>query len=861
MRRPVVPICGGFVSGAAIAYFLIAKYDNEVVKCIYAVLITGIASAGAAGALKLRIALCRRKGARKCGFWKEFDGHAPVWRKFCFNAGISARIQSAMLYLKTTARVPIILFAAAFILSAALMHAENGRQGSLEKNVGSVCDIRGVVLRAEEKEMGERYKLLVRTDEGEKTLVTVSGGQFAGDSENCEDKLQGNKHNAEDASILPETRPLLRELVGCRISLRAYVEFPQGRRNPKCFDYRLYLKSRGVKTVVSAKAAQIKLEETPKTLGAKYLHKISEFKGGFSEKLMQNIDKKSAALLLGMLFGEKELIEDDTYTIYRQNGTAHVLAVSGLHVGALYACVSKLVRKRGSIAVNALMAAVLLTYAALAGFSPSVTRAAAMIFIHIIADMLHRRYDMLSAACLCIIINMVKNPFVLFDTGFQLSYTAVIAIAILGSAAKLMPYGGALSFLSVQLGTVPLTAYIFNYFSLGSFIVNIPVILIAGVTVPCGMLAFAVHNISNTLFVLAAQMASILCDFMTYINELAYMDGHLTFDTVSPGIALMIIYYSIVLGGFSEMALVWYARRSTRKIAAATVLIVLIGFAAGAFADDGFSKTGIVFVDVGQGDCLHIKSGSRHYLIDGGGSLSYDVGENTLKPYLLKNGVRKVEAAFVSHLHTDHYRGIASLCRRGMVRYLCTYEGNRSREKEILAETGLMPERIIYIKAGDRISLAGDGSVTVLSPASREDVTGYQENNDDENKNSLIMRVECGGISVLMNGDISAEAEMELVRKFTSKDGASAGLLECDILKAAHHGSKYSSCDEFVEAVQPEIMMFQVGSNNYGHPDKSLIEKCLKKGIMVYRNDTDGAVGFYRERRTNSIKALAVRKD
>lgn len=74
------------------------------------------------------------------------------------------------------------------------------------------------------------------------------------------------------------------------------------------------------------------------------------------------------------------------------------------------------------------------------------------------------------------------------------------------------------------------------------------------------------------------------------------------------------------------------------------------------------------------------------------------------------------------------------------------------------------------------------------------------------------MRVECGGISVLMNGDISAEAEMELVRKFTSKDGASAGLLECDILKAAHHGSKYSSCDEFVEAVQPEIMMFQVGS-------------------------------------------------
>jgi len=98
-------------------------------------------------------------------------------------------------------------------------------------------------------------------------------------------------------------------------------------------------------------------------------------------------------------------------------------------------------------------------------------------------------------------------------------------------------------------------------------------------------------------------------------------------------------------------------------------------------------------------------------------------------------------------------------------------------------------------------------------------------------------------------------------------------LLSCDILKAAHHGSRYSSCDEFVSAVSPAVMMFQTGKNNYGHPDKSLIEKCLEKGIMVYRNDTDGAVGFYRAVKTaNSgkestlnkkdiIKAVTVRKD
>ena len=109
------------------------------------------------------------------------------------------------------------------------------------------------------------------------------------------------------------------------------------------------------------------------------------------------------------------------------------------------------------------------------------------------------------------------------------------------------------------------------------------------------------------------------------------------------------------------------------------------------------------------------------------------------------------------------------------------------------------------------------------------------EKEDDENQSSLILRLNYKDMSVLMTGDIDSDAERELVRKYGNN-------LDCTILKAAHHGSKYSTCDEFLAASSPDMIVFQVGENNYGHPDKTLIEKCLQKGIMVYRNDLDGAV-------------------
>ena len=210
-----------------------------------------------------------------------------------------------------------------------------------------------------------------------------------------------------------------------------------------------------------------------------------------------------------------------------------------------------------------------------------------------------------------------------------------------------------------------------------------------------------------------------------------------------------------------------------------------------------------------------------------------------MKPYLLKNGVKKLDGAFVTHLHTDHYKGIAELCREGMIKRLYLYEGNRPREEEILRETGLEPEALTYLYKGQTVQLSAETSVRVLWPE-RKTAREYEkllQQEEDENQSSLIMKICMRDVSVIATGDVDADCLQKIGEAWRSD-------ICCDILKVAHHGSRYSYSGEFMEQAAPSYAVFQVGKNNFGHPDNGVIENYRQNGIMVYRNDKDGAVGF-----------------
>lgn len=545
-----------------------------------------------------------------------------------------------------------------------------------------------------------------------------------------------------------------------------------------------------------------------------------------------------------MLFGDKSALSPETYESFQQNGTAHILSVSGLHVGIVYAAVMGLFGKRKRSKAAALTAAgTLFLMAVLASFSVSVVRAMIMIYLKIAADLLHRRYDLLSAACVTASFFMIKNPMTLYSTSFILSFSAVISLSVVGRGLERMvkcEHPVWLVFrpiIAIQIGMAPLTAYFFNYFSLAAFISNIPVIFLSGLMIPCGfVLSFMlmIGGGTDPLTVLLCQGCSKLAEMLVFFNDFTGAYGTFAFSAPSPSLFLMAGYYVVCLMVFSELRSVVPI---TPKAALCAAVIVVLVFSLTIVSEK--MKPQVVFVDVGQGDCIHIRTlEGKNYLVDGGGSLfsDFDVGKETLKPYLLKNGVDRLDGVFVTHMDADHYKGISGLNEVFQIDRLFVYDGYKASADELYALLNLDSEEttVSWLAAGMKVTLGKGVFMDVVYPCTGIDLSLNEDDENDNadfNANCLVMKLNYLDTDILLTGDISSEEESKI-----------AGSCGCDIVKVPHHGSKYSSSEDFVKSLGAKAAVIEVGKNNFGHPDKSVIERYEESGIMVYRTDKNRAV-------------------
>lgn len=690
------------------------------------------------------------------------------------------------------------------------------QQDPLVLKEGQQAEFSGIV-RSVQKEQ-EGYRLIVQTGKYQRMV------RYYGKTEN------------------------LRKMAGKTVCLSGDVSLPSQRRNPGCFDYRLHLRACGIQVLI--RADSIHAFGNREVL---LLKLTSSVRCCFEEKLMRFTDPKTAGLAFAMIFGDKTSLDQDIYENFQRNGTAHILAVSGLHVGILYSFFIFFWRgKKGSF-FHICIGSILLFYTALADFSPSVVRAAAMIGMHLLAFLLRRRYDLLSAAGASFLLMLIWNPFQLFHTGFQMSFLAVGSLGVILPYIKQFYKGVFLSSLAIQAGLFPYTAYVFNYISLGAFFANLPVVFLAGLLLPVGVVLIPASFVSDHLFSAGAWILQQGCQLLIRVNDLFYADGRTSFDIISPPLWLLICYYGLLFWAASEKGRILLHRKKKKEFFTAAALVILLSVGVAMQDTDGFSCAAITFVDVGQGDCIHVRTqDGKNYLFDGGGSINYDVGRKVLKPYLLKNGVRHIDAAFVTHLHEDHYGGIRSLAQEGMVRALGVYEANRLIENQLKKETGT---DVFFLYKGQKLQLGDEVSVTILSPERKTEAEyeSMMEKQEDENASSLIMKVEYKGIRLLITGDIDEEGEKKLLAVCREQ-------LKCDILKIAHHGSKYSTSEEFLLAADPVLAVFQVGKNNFGHPSETVIEKCKQKGIIIVRNDTDGAAGICIKKTKGSSNGIFVQK-
>ena len=587
-------------------------------------------------------------------------------------------------------------------------------------------------------------------------------------------------------------------IAGREIRVTGELSIPDGRRNPGCFDYRLYLKGRRIFTI--ADASRYRAEFGP--VKRPVLHFLSVCKGRFYAAVKPYLSEEEFQLLAGLMFGDTSLMDESLYEQFRLTGIAHVLAVSGLHVGLLYAVVLKLLKGRSAVVSAAVSGGLILVYAALSSFSVSVLRASFMIALNIAARFLKRRYDLTNAATLTAIVFLFFNPYQLFDSGFQLSFCAAYTMGValpwatlkgieLSDRYKKKWILKAFEIFSpavmVQLGMTPLILFHFTTFSPAGILINPAAVLLAGILLPAGLLLFIISMTGiAALTALGAWPAGILAKLLIMLSGAGQYALPGSYVPALP-LAATALYYAGFFWFFSETRVTLNRRRKYASCLAAGLLA--LGSACVLPKALGVSESilpwrydihEVTFLDVGQGDCIHISKDGYNILIDGGGSLYSNIAERTLRPYLLKNGIGRVDLAVITHEDTDHALGIRQL-------------------QEIF-----------------------DVRQTAVLGNSNEDCG--------------VLLIDTGTVRLLLMSDADIAREEELCAEYGEA-------LRCDVLKVGHHGSPYSTGEQLLRYASPSFAVISCGRNNiYGHPADRVVELLAESGIIYARTDESGAV-------------------
>ena len=744
--------------------------------------------------------------------------------------------------IRRIAFVCVLFFAFGFLR----MEAVEKNCGYLKEYAGQVAELEGVVCSARVKDGYSAVIVKVKGAPENFADCAVWNGVMDGKRAA---RFRGKREKVL-VRLASEDVVYVCSLPGRECSFKGEISVPAGQRNPGCFDYAQYLRSRDINVICSVSEFRFDAGRVKQPV----LNLLSAVKGKFYAAASEVMPEEDFAVLAGLLFGDRSFMDEESYEEFRSNGIAHVLAVSGLHVGMVCELIIKLMGGRRNLKATAAVTLSLLAYAALADFSVSVMRAAIMIVIRLLAMHLERRYDLVSAASLAAIVFMTGNPLQLFDSGFQLSFTAAYTMGICMPWARVKVQALADRFRSevieklgnavvpavlIQLGMLPLTLYHFCLFSPLAILLNPVAIFLAGLILAAGLALFGVFLLlgGGLLFAGAAGPAQYLCRLLALLGSAGARAGA-GFAAPAPPLAAVIVCYLLFFFFFSETRYV-LCRRGRRSLTLSIALLLavagcLLPYAAGLTHSPlpwKYNSYPVVFLDVGQGDSIHISAGGKNILVDGGGKYGKDIAAQTLKPYLLKNGVSKVDLAIVTHSDGDHSRGIQQLSQLmeiDTIAFPCCYRGDEERLEPYITENR------IFLGFGDEIRISDDVCLRVLAPEAGSAAS------DDENKNSLVMVLCCKDLKVLLTGDMDAGCELALLGKGVA---AYDMLQNCDILKVAHHGSENSSSEAFIGAVSPSFAVISCGAfNSYGHPHKRVVDLLRKSDIIYGRSDECGAI-------------------
>jgi competence protein ComEC len=617
------------------------------------------------------------------------------------------------------------------------------------------------------------------------------------------------------------------------------------------FDYQSYLAHRGIYSTMNMPS--ITLVETgagnPLKHGLLAIHKRAQ------ESINKLLPQPQAALLSGILLGDDHALPEDLEEDFRSTGMTHIIAISGFNIALIAGALLAGGRQVVGIRIAAWIAiAAVFTYTIFVGAEASVVRAAVMATLMIFAVTMLGRPTYLPAVIFSAAFFLtLLNPDILWDVGFQLSFASTLGLTLyLGPWSHhfqtlVQPVAGdnaartatrfvsevVLATFAAMIVTFPLIIYHFRTISLVSPLANLLILPAQPGIMTWGGLATAAGMISPILGQVPAWIAWL---FLSYTIALVEFFGSLTFAAFPltvPPIVLAggygIIFAASVIGRSASEGGETKGRIDGRVLKASLIgLLIFLLLAAAWLWQRPDGKLHVSFLDVGQGDAILIESpDGRQMLVDGGqypSLLLSRVGEQL--PFWDKS----IDLVVATHPDADHVAGLVDLFESYEVGQVIT---NGSHAESGTGYFGLVSAvqqantPIQGVVGGEVIALGSDVRIEILH-------AGALPGSDEENDESIVMRLVYGDFSLLLTGDAEQTAEMALLN--SGKEVQSA------VLKAGHHGSNSSSCAEFLQAVHPQIVVISGADERYDHPHEDVLARIAETGATVMRTDELGTI-------------------
>lgn len=789
-----------------------------------------------------------------------------------------------------------------------------GRIGKTEQGNGSLSlvleDVKARVGKAD-KRYG-RVIVYVKDDEGGKYGRSGaddgggkhgrSGADDGGGNDGKGGADDGGGRNGADGrkkgnAGLPDLLP------GMTVEIKGKMEAIEGPGNPGEFDFRRYYRSKG--TACRMFGEQIKIidwEYIP------YQTFLMKFRAGCGKILDRVCPAQDSAVFKAVLLGDTSAMEPEVRSKYQRHGISHLLAVSGQHLAIIGGGIYLIMRRLGLGYSRAgiLGAVMVISYGIMTGSSGSAIRAVIMIMCLWLAASRGRSYDTLSALGLAAVILLWKAPYLLYASGFQLSFGAVFAIGGLGGWLKsgFKTDKGwkntILMSLCVQIVITPVVLYHYYQHPLYGIFMNLLVIPLIAVLMYSGILGIVLGSFwlkGGTAAVGAGHY--VLCFYEWLCRQVEHLPGYCL--VMGRPSWIQIILYGAGMAG----TLYWLRRLRFEEMGDGLEDEGEDGVKGGVKSGvkDGVKSDGkdgvkggvkagikdtindsnsgkgiggicryhlsrfpiavtaclyglffltllpvpekelkVIILDVGQGDGIVMRTEAFTILVDGGSSSDKNLGEKTLEPCLKSMGIDTIDFAVVSHGDSDHISGLL---------YLMEHSEDIAVRNLILPMPGRGQE--IYDELEQAAEDSG-GKVFYMAPSDRIQAGGLNLTclyagggllpSDDRNAHSLVLCADYKGFHMLFTGDMGTEQEKGLL-KLAEEEGSlqQEHLSHVQVLKMAHHGSDTSSGEGFLDFLDPDLALVSYGrGNSYGHPSPDVMERMKKRRIPVMETGYGGAV-------------------